>query len=216
MKAVLSKVVQETHDTKTFVFDLDEPMVYKTAQFVMLKLNSEVPPRPFSIANAPNNDRIEVTARIYPDGKFTPHLSKLKVGDEIEVTGPHGKFIYEKGRATLIGAGTGIAPLRGIMQCSIKDGQQTEMHYTDKSESDLIYKDELEDLRNQRKLHLNLVVTREPESHLAGRIDHNYLKRKISKDGNFYICGPPDFVNETINNLKKLGISEEQIKKEKF
>lgn len=218
MKSVIKKVVQETPDTKSFIFELEEPMNYKSSQFVMIKLDFEgVPPRAYSIACAPKPKEIQVTIRIYPDGKFTPYLNNLKEGDVVDIKGPYGKFIYEKGNTTLIGAGTGIAPLRAIMQSALRDQQEVTLFYSDKTEKDLIYKDEFEQLAKEGKVRLKLFVTREPSNkkYTIGRITKEYMS-KLNPKSFFYICGRPEFVTDINEQLKEIGISEEQIKYEKF
>lgn len=224
MQAVIKKIVRETPDVKSFVFELNEPMNYQTSQFVNIaiprdKFDKDIPAMPFSIASPPENKReVLVTVRIYPGGRFSPYLAKLGVGDKVDIKGPFGKFVYEKGRSTMIGAGTGIAPLRGMVHCALKDSQDVKVIYSDKTEKDLIYRKEFEDLANKGKIKLKLLVSREEnKKYQHGRIDADFLKKNItSTKANFYVCGPPVFVGETIANLKKLGVTEEQIKKEKF
>ena len=55
------------------------------------------------------------------DGYFSPKLSKLKVGDLVEVNGPFGKFkIDEKkiadSKFVFIASGTGVAPFRSMVR----------------------------------------------------------------------------------------------------
>lgn len=224
MKATVRKIIQETPYDKTWILTLEESMSYKTSQFVMLNVKRKFPdkkiPKAFSIACTPENRKeIWVTARIYPDGYITPAMDKLEVGDEIDVTGPHGKFVYESGKTTLLGAGTGIAPLRGILHCALNDNQEVELFYSDRSEKHLIYKKEFEKLDKENRIKSHFFVTREPanKKRYTHRINHEFLKKSIkSKDGFFYVCGPQAFVDDMIEVLKELGIKDNQIKKEMF
>ena len=215
MQATVKEVIQETHNVKTLALDLDEPLEYKTAQFIMLGVKGSVK-KAYSIGNLSTPNKIRVTFRVYPGGMLTPKLDKLKVGDKVEFTGPHGKFLYEKGKTTLIGAGTGITPLHGILHCALRDKQEITVYYSDRTELDLIYKDELKQLEKEGKIDLHLFITREDsKKYNSGRINTEDLS-KLKKDGNFYICGPPSFVPAIIKELMDLGIKDEQIKREMF
>ncbi len=223
MKATVKKIIQETHDVKSWILKLEGPMDYKTSQFVMVNLDEKrfgkkIPQLAYSIACPPNKNEIMITARIHEGGTISPYLNQLKVDEEIEIKGPYGKFIYEGGKTTLIGAGTGIAPLYGIMHCALNDGQDVELYYSDRTEKDLIYKDELEKLAEEDRIKLYLFVTREPghDKYITKRIGYDFLESNLKKDGFFYVCGPPKFVENIIKNLERIGISKEQIKKEEF
>ena len=41
---------------------------------------------------------------MYPDGKFSPNLDKLKVGDSVLAKGPKGRFDYKRNMKRHIGA----------------------------------------------------------------------------------------------------------------
>ena len=41
---------------------------------------------------------------MYPDGKFSPNLDKLKVGDSVLAKGPKGRFDYQRNMKRHIGA----------------------------------------------------------------------------------------------------------------
>lgn len=45
-----------------------------------------------------------------------------------------------------------------------------------------------------------------------GRIDLKFLKKQIEDtDQNFYVCGPPEMVEDVSGNLKKMGVDPEKI-----
>jgi len=220
-KAKVYRIVQETHNVKSIFLEIEKPTTYQSSQFFMLNVNKvfnkELPQMPYSVSCQPDSKKLQITIRINKGGVITPYINRLKVGDVVEVVGPYGNFVYERGKTTLIGAGTGIAPLRGIMLSALSDQQEVEVCYSDRTEKDLIFKREFEDLAKD-KIKLHLFVTREPENkrYITKRICNEFLKENLKKDGNFYVCGPPKFVEEIIEILKKIGIKHEQIKKEMF
>lgn len=80
-------------------------------QFYMLRAWNEYPvlSRPISVFDA---DPETVSFLYKVVGKGTEIFTKLKVGDEITLDGPHGNGFPEvKGKIALVGGGVGIAPL---------------------------------------------------------------------------------------------------------
>tara|TARA_Y100000034_G_C6908253_1_gene422174 strand:+ start:6274 stop:6951 length:678 start_codon:yes stop_codon:yes gene_type:complete len=223
VKARIRKIIQETPDVKTFILELDENMDFKAGQFVMAeipedKFNQKIPPKPFSIANAPNDKyEMRLIIKIQPDGAFSPYLDKLKVGDELGVKGPYGRFTLERGESkevTLIGAGTGIAPIRGIMEFALKNKIKVNLFYCDKTEEHLININEFDNL--SKEINAKIFVTREKNSKRICRYIEKEDLKNTTKQGLFFVCGPPTFVNKKVEILESLGIKENQIKTERY
>jgi len=224
VKATIRKIWNETPDIKIFILELEKNMPFKAGQFVMLKIDKErfdklIPSRAYSIANAPNEKyEIKIIAKIIPDSAFSQFLDKLNEHDKLEVLGPYGRFVLKENEAkniTLIGAGTGIAPLIGIMDFALENNIRVDLFYCDKTEKDLIYKTEIEKLLKSKKINGKLILTRET-SNYSGRINSDFLKSNIRSSDKYFICGPPEFVNEVVKNLENQGISEEDIKTERY
>ena len=224
VNSTIREIHHDTPDVKIFILELEKNIPFKAGQFVMLKINKErfnklIPSRAYSIANAPNDKHeLKIIAKIIPDSAFSQFLDKLKEHEEIEVLGPYGRFVLNENEAkiiTLIGAGTGIAPLIGIMDFAFEKGINVNLFYCDKTEKDLIHRSEIEALLDSKKINGKLVVTRE-ESNYSGRIDKLFLNKNITKSDKYFICGPPQFVNEVVKNLESQGISEEDIKTERY
>jgi len=224
VKSIIRKIWNETPDVKIFILELEKNIPFKAGQFVMLKIDKErfnklIPSRAYSIANSPNEKHeIKVIAKIIPDSAFSQFLDKLNEHDELEVLGPYGRFFLKENDAksiTLIGAGTGIAPLMGIMDFALENNIKVDLFYCDKTEKDLIHKKEIEELLNSKKIKGKIIVTREKSSY-SGRINSDFLKSNIGSSDKYFICGPPKFVNEVTKNLENQGISEEDIKTERY
>ena len=224
VKSIIRKIWNETPDVKIFILELEKNIPFKAGQFVMLKIDKErfkklIPSRAYSIANSPNEKHeIKVIAKIIPDSAFSQFLDKLNEHDELEVLGPYGRFFLKENDAksiTLIGAGTGIAPLIGIMDFALENNIKVDLFYCDKTEKDLIHKKEIEELLNSKKIKGKIIVTREKSSY-SGRINSDFLKSNIGSSDKYFICGPPKFVNEVTKNLENQGISEEDIKTERY
>ena len=78
MKAIISNIKQETLDVKTFTFDLDEELEFKSGQFIRLTIPNCDIPRPFSMSSAGGKSKqIKITIKIYKDGRFTKKVNQL-------------------------------------------------------------------------------------------------------------------------------------------
>jgi CDP-4-dehydro-6-deoxyglucose reductase/3-phenylpropionate/trans-cinnamate dioxygenase ferredoxin reductase subunit len=104
--------------------------------------------RNFSMANASrDNDGAELHIRHMPGGKFSVGtLSKLSVGDPLQVELPFGDFYLRVSErpVILLASGTGFAPIKSMIETSIRTGNSRPMHlYWGARAEDDIYRPEL-------------------------------------------------------------------------
>ena len=98
------------------------------------------------------------------------------------------------------------------------------MLYSAKTPEHIIYKNELQELKNKYSdLDIIITITRPNESNdewhgLTGRITKELILDNIDEleKSIFFICGPPEMVKDTVNYLKELKVKNEQIKVEKW
>jgi CDP-4-dehydro-6-deoxyglucose reductase/3-phenylpropionate/trans-cinnamate dioxygenase ferredoxin reductase subunit len=157
--------------------------------------------RNFSMANAArDNDGAELHIRHVPGGKFSiAALSKLSAGDPLNIELPYGDFHL---RATdrpviLLASGTGFAPIKSIIETSIRAGHRRPMHlYWGARSREDIYLPELPARWAERLpwFSFTSVLSEPPSSwrgrtglvHDAVRADHDDLSRT-----DVYACGNP-------------------------
>lgn len=89
--------------------------------------------RSFSLANAPHDDEfIELHIRHIPGGQFTGEVfDEMKEKDMMRIKGPLGSFyIREESQRPIIfmAGGTGFAPVKGMIEHSLKIGMQRPIH----------------------------------------------------------------------------------------
>ena len=232
MLAKLVKISQETPDTRTFSLKPEAPISYKSGQFLMIGLKggvdaegNKIPKRAYSLASCPGDDTIDITLNLYPNGKLSPHLFNMKIGDELDIAGPYGHFYLkdESKNIVLIAGGTGIAPLRSMWRHIFNkniDAKVT-LFYSSKTPVDIIYKEELSSLMNHPQFRCTHTITR-PDGHQwdgrTGRIDRDLIKTFVEDmpTAHFYICGSPDMANSMIKILEELGVPKERINSEKW
>jgi sulfhydrogenase subunit gamma (sulfur reductase) len=98
-------------------------------------------------------------------GRVTSALHEMQVGDIIGIRGPYGNsFPVEKWRGKnliFIGGGIGLAPLWSVLntaQGNKKDFGNLTLFYGARTSKDIVFKQELEELKNQMTVHLSIDV----------------------------------------------------------
>ena len=109
-----------------------EPAValyYRAGQFINLR-RADGLTRSYSIASVPHLDRyLELHVKRLPGGIMSNWICDgLRTGAPVDIQGPHGSSFYVPGRSEqpmlLIGNGTGLAPLLGILRDGLHDGHR--------------------------------------------------------------------------------------------
>lgn len=226
------RIIDETPSTKTLVFDIKGiDFDFYPGQYVMLNVpyEGEILKRAYSIANPPTQkDSLELTIKRVPNGKASVVLTeRVKVGDEFLIKGPYGKFIWVPQMGTnliLIGAGSGIVPLMCILRyiASAKlEHVRATLLYSNTHYEEIIYREELEQLNTLSNIRIVHTLTRSHPPNwkgCTGRINHEMILREVENipTNLYYLCGPPQFVDDIASILIDLGVDKEQIKKEKY
>lgn len=232
------KVKQETHDVKTFRFDLkDNPIDFKPGQFITIFIDLEVngekvkQSRPFSISSSPNNkDFIEISVKVYPDSVGAKAIHNLKEGALVTIIGPSGNFTFEESMGknlVLLAGGNGVTPLRSITHYVLDNNLDvdTTLIYSNKTPEDIIFRKEFEDLAIKHNNFKHVFTITRPEESKGewhgniGRINSDLIRNNVTNLNNsiFFVSGPPEMVGSIVNVLEKdLNISENRIHMEEF
>eukprot|EP00171_Calliarthron_tuberculosum_P016487 IDg16487t1 len=170
----------------------------------------------------------------FPDGgKMSQFVDHMRIGDMLRVKGPLGHFEYKgRGHVVLAGkehnvrniglicGGTGLTPAYQVMQAVYKDDEDdTQIHllYANKSEEDILMREELERMCAARSnLHVWYTLDSPPNdwAYSSGFINEGMLRDQLpapSVDTLVGMCGPPPMIKYAcIPNLEKLGFKEAQ------
>ncbi len=200
---------------------------FKAGQYIMVDLfegGDLVSTRAYSIASSPYDTRgVDLCIKRIPGGKVSNYLCDLKVGDAVKIRGPLGAFTLSEPQVdspVFIGAGTGIAPLRGMILKLVHDNFDKEMwlFFGERTQKDLIYRDEFEKIQKENKnFHFIPVISREKWCGEMGHVQD--VIPKYIKDGKgreAYICGMIKMVEEVNDLLLSIGFSEKKIHHEKY
>jgi len=230
-EARVVELVDETEQVRSIVLAVPGWPGHRAGQHVDVRLTAEdgyQAQRSYSIASAPEDDKVVLTVERLDDGEVSPYLAgELRVGDELELRGPiGGYFVWESalgGPLLLVGGGSGVVPLRAILRHHSAVGSNVpgRLLYSARTLGDVIYRDELERLA-RGLVDVRITLTREHpdgwQGH-TGRIDRGLLSdvswapadRSLS-----YVCGPTGLVESVATTLVELGHDPGTIRTERF
>ena len=232
LTARLKRSVPLTGETKHLEFAVEEvPCFDFTAgQFVSMKEPHEGREitRAYSIASPPRGDNtFDLCLNRVIDGFFSNFLCDLAEGKKIKFHGPHGYFVLKNPvrDSLFIGTGTGIAPLRGMLQWLFADparhqGREFWLVFGVRYVADLYYNDEFLQLaREHPNFHYVPTLSRENPGWTGAR---GYVQEHVRRlaqgrsDMDAYICGLKDMVLANRDLLKELGWDRKSILYERF
>jgi predicted ferric reductase len=196
-----------------------EAMRFAPGQFAWLTLGDSpftVEEHPFSIASsAEEHGRIELTIKAL--GDFTSTIRNTSVGTKAYLDGPYGAFSVDyhpeaKGYVFIAG-GVGIAPVMSMLRtlASRRDPRPVCLFYGTQNWDKVIFRDELEGLRNRLNLRLVHLLESPPPGWTGetGYLTPDILSRRLPevRDGfEYFICGPVPLIRMAESSLAGLGV----------
>ena len=227
-KLQVSGIIQETHDTRSFIFavpeSLREAFRYRAGQF----LTFEVPwdgmqlHRCYSLSSAPETDAWpKVTVKRVDDGRVSNWFNdRVQVGNTIAVQPPEGRFVMRSNEGNhgivLFGGGSGVTPVLSILKSALRTtGRDVKLIYANRDERSIIFKDELDlwlaEFPNRLEIvhHLDSV---------SGFMSVEEIQEQIRgwEDGEFFVCGPTGYMDAVEEAFKASEIDPGQTKFERF
>ncbi|MDQ7091890.1 MAG: FAD-binding oxidoreductase [Methylococcales bacterium] len=218
------------HNTLLLRLSHGKQFIFKAGQFVNLKTPDNII-RSYSISNIPNEqDYIELQIRLLPNGRFSYWVHHdLNLGDKVPASSARGHCFYtmeqqEQG-LLLIGTGTGLAPLYGILQDALAQNHRGKIHLFHGSRT-------VEDLYLSEKIQ-KLTVNHENFNYTAcisGNYDDNYKDDYSQGRANdialstytnlnnwrVYLCGHPEMVKQMQTQVFLKGANLEDIYADAF
>ncbi|MCX7099690.1 MAG: FAD-binding oxidoreductase [Methylococcales bacterium] len=195
-------------NTLLLVIAFKDAFEFNAGQFVNLQRPDGLT-RSYSIANIPQQDNtLEFHVRRMDNGLFSSWLhDEIKVGDTIAVSEPRGHCFYlpERGGQglLLIGTGTGLAPLAGILTDALSHGHTGPIYlfHGSREREDLYRIDEMRQLAaDHPNFHYVPCLSGPdvPDGFSRGRANEVAMSTLADlKDWRVFLCGHPDMVNQT-------------------
>ncbi len=171
---------------------------------------------PFSLSEAPDGRSMRITVKAL--GDFSARLGELEPGTRVIAEGPFGVFTEaarKREKVLLVAGGIGITPIRALMEDMRGD---VVVIYRVVDEGDIVFRDELERLADERGLRLLFVVgdhtTRTGRRLLSAR----HLRELVPDiaERQVYVCGPPAMAGALERNVRRADVPARFIHTEKF
>lgn len=231
--ARLAAVVDETATARTLVLDVPGWPGHLPGQHVDVRLTAAdgyQAQRSYSIANATDGDRVELTVQLVPDGEVSGYLAgPYTVGDPVEIRGPVGGWFVWRPDQTdpvlLVAGGSGIVPLMAMIRARRAAGSRVPFRliYSVRTPADVYYADELRRrVRDDAGLDVSYVYTRQAPQGWAGQVGRIGVSQ-VNTDGwpamlepACYVCGPTGFVETVADILIALGHDPRRVRTERF
>ena len=184
--------------------------------------------RCYSICSSPaRTGYVEITPKRLTNGFVSSFLNDhAAIGLTVEATGPFGQFFFnqdEHKKIVLIAAGSGITPMMAMLSYIDDLCLDTEVNllYCVRTEGDIIFRQELEDLQRRLRGFKYHVLLSQPDlewTRNRGHLDREFIQRTVPslRDKVFFLCGPPSFMNTARGTLAELGVQPERILQEVF
>ncbi len=189
--------------------------------------------RTYTLSTAPSDGVYRISVK--REGLVSRHLhDRLKEGDLIEVLRPAGLFTIDMSQArpaVLLAAGIGVTPLLSMLRHVVYEGlrkrrmRPTWLMVSARTKQDRAFDREIADLVSAANGNVRLVrvlsdVTGAKmgvDYDSAGRIDTALLSAVLPfNDYDFYLCGPPAFMQSLYDSLRELNIADTRIHAEAF
>lgn len=178
----------------------------------------------FSIANAYDPGHPELCLAV-GDGPSSELLSRAPIGLEVELEGPSGSLTWQDAPgALLVGAGTGVTPLRALVQEAVSRDQRNVpvlLLAGARSEDELLWEEELTALAATSEYFDYRPTLSQPGVECSGRrgwVQAHLADAVLALPAGFaaYLCGSHAMVEQCRHSLERLGVADSRVRYESF
>lgn len=230
----VTQVVDESRVIRSFHLEpadgLAQP-AFAAGQYLPIRLGQgrDTAPlqRTYTISSAPGDVGLRISVK--REGAASSFLhDRVAVGDTIEALAPRGHFTLDaslRRSAVLIGAGVGITPMMSFARHIVAEGfrlrrtRPTHLIQVARDAQLRAFANELQALatRAAGALKLHVVQDDGAPGTLAGPLTVDLLKTLLPFDDHeFFLCGPPGFMQALYDGLRELGVRDARIQAEAF
>lgn len=217
---IVSDIIEETNDTKSFILKPDKEkgtnylLPFKAGQYISIKMfiNDAYVTRAYSLSSSPkeaSNGTYRITIKRVENGLMSnTMLDDIKVGDGLTISKPIGDFYYSTVRdeenVIAIAGGSGITPFMSFAKAILEGTENFHLtvFYSVKTEKDIVFKKEIENI-NQKSKKVKFVITltrEEKEGYLHGHLNKEMIEPYLKEFNTFFMCGPKALY-QTMNDI---------------
>jgi len=203
-------------------------------QFIVLRLRPapDAPAllRSYSLSSEPRDDRYRLSIKREPHGAAGSYVeTQVRTGDVLDASAPRGSFTLRPGDGPviLLSAGIGATPVLAMLHALAAGASSREVWwiYGARSSDEHPFAAETRTLLKalpRSHSHIRYSSPR-PGDRLAvdfdapGRMNRQAIEELgVPRDADFYLCGPPAFMNDLTAGLSAWGVSASRIHTEIF
>ena len=212
-----------------YSFELVSPnkMEFSAGQYISIKVDEKGTRRSYSIFSSPSVDHgFDLLVDIEPNGIGVSYLQSLQFGDEISFLGPLGIFVVNQENQTdelvFIATGSGFAPFHSMildLLQSKKTQRKITLYWGMRYSKHIFWLDEFQSLMdNFANFSFHPVLSKAEKGWTLchGRVTDCLMVHGFPENGDYYLCGSKDMIEDSQKLLTEGGISSEKIHFEKF
>lgn len=220
--------------------DADPALPFAPGQFLTLQVHpndsDKTLVRTYTVSSGPSDPGYRISVKREPGGVVSNHLhDNLAIGDRIQVKAPKGAFHLDtdqKRPAVLLAGGVGITPMIAMARHVIATGKRTRhtrpltiLHSTQDTTQRAFASEFAEIVRvsGGAVRYVSLVDNPQPGEQIGvdfngtGYVTADVLRQVLPLDDyDFYLCGPPGFMQAVYGTLRGLGVRDARIQAEAF
>jgi ring-1,2-phenylacetyl-CoA epoxidase subunit PaaE len=204
--------------------ELKKSFSFKPGQYLdlIVTVHGKEEHRSYSICSG-TNEPLTIGVKVLKDGLVSRFLNEnLSVGDFLVVSEPRGHFTIDEKASSIvmISAGSGITPILSMAKFAQDTKRSVKLIYGNRTESSMMFRDEIEALKNIKITHFLSGETK--EGFRSGRLDKDNFTALIKEDLDilksdaFYLCGPEGMIKDIRATLEFFGVKSEKIHFELF
>ncbi|MCR9137492.1 MAG: pyridoxamine 5'-phosphate oxidase family protein [Alphaproteobacteria bacterium] len=237
----IDRVEDESAGIRSFYLvpdDGDPLLPFRAGQFLSVRVTLEGKPtvRTYTVSSAPADPFYRISVKREVRGTVSLHLHDwLSTGDRIDIKAPSGAFHIDPAEtrpAVLIAGGIGITPMVSMARHVAMEGLRTKhlrrltVIHAAKTTRQRAFAEtfrELEQGTSGQIRYISLVSNPSPDEQPgdafngAGRISAKALQQILPLDDyDFFLCGPPSFMQSLYDMLRDLGVRDVRIFTEAF
>lgn len=223
----IKQVIRETADAVSLT--LEVPEVYATdfrylaGQFVTIRatVGGAEHRRCYSMSSSPAVDPdLRITVKRDRDGVVSNWINDtVRVGDEIYVAPPEGRFILTGRNIVTFAGGSGITPVASLVKTTLAGAVGTaRLFYANRNLESVIFLDALAGLT---AAHSGRLAVHHHLDERDGIVTPQHITEFVGDGGDvidtdYYVCGPGPFMDTVERVLLDAGIPRRQVHLERF
>jgi ferredoxin-NADP reductase len=226
-RATVSAMARLNADVLGITLRPDKAFPYRAGQFINL-YKDDMTVRSYSLASVPQLDEgLHLQVRRVPGGVVSNWLfEEVRVGDVLEISEATGDCFYTAGKPQqnllLIGTGTGLAPLYGIIRDALRQGHTGRIElYHGAYSADALYKvEELRQLAQSQRGFSYVPCVSGPDAPPGFRsgmvLDVAMAEHPSLAGWRVFLCGHPEMVGSARMKTFLAGASMSEIHADPF